>query len=159
VLILEFVDIELRDGECLRVMAARRIVAGILHVHADVVRAFDLDTVHVKAERRVGRYADHAVGRLRCRRGPLDRYDLLRQEAPDLGKERKRAGIQRAHFDLAPALKQAYSAQWSQAIEALSGYPRVLQVMFYEAPFPAGDRIRESALAAGLTKPATRITL
>jgi hypothetical protein len=27
--------------------------------------------------------------------------------------------------------------------------------MFYEAPFPAGDRIREKATAAGLQKPAT----
>jgi hypothetical protein len=31
--------------------------------------------------------------------------------------------------------------------------------MFYEAPFPAGDRIRERATAAGLAKPAAGIQL
>jgi hypothetical protein len=31
--------------------------------------------------------------------------------------------------------------------------------MFYEAPFPAGDRIRERAMAAGLAKPVTSIKL
>jgi len=38
-------------------------------------------------------------------------------------------------------------------------YPRVLQVIFFEAPFPAGDRIREKALAAGVEKPPHSIKL
>lgn len=74
-------------------------------------------------------------------------------------QERARAAYLAICLDLAPALKEAHAQQWSQAIEALSGYPWVLQVMFYEAPFPAGDRIRERAMAAGLAKPATSIKL
>jgi hypothetical protein len=74
-------------------------------------------------------------------------------------QERARAAYLAICLDLAPALRQAHAQQWSQAIEALGGYPRVLQVMFYEAPFPAGDRIRERAVAAGLAKPATSIKL
>ena len=74
-------------------------------------------------------------------------------------QDRARAAYLAICLDLAPALKQAHTPEWSRAIEALSGYPRVLQVMFYEAPFPAGERIRENAVAAGLAKPATRITL
>jgi hypothetical protein len=33
-------------------------------------------------------------------------------------------------------------------------YPRVMQVIFYEAPFPAGEAIRRKALAAALETPA-----
>ena len=76
----------------------------------------------------------------------------LRGQDPD----RARAAYLAICLGLASALKGAHAAQWSQAIESLSGHPRVLQVMFSEAPFPAGDRIRESAVAAGLAKPAAR---
>jgi hypothetical protein len=62
-------------------------------------------------------------------------------------------------LDLAPDLKSAHAKEWSSAVDALAGYPRVLQAIFYEAPFPAGDRIREKAVLAGLQKPATRIRL
>jgi ADP-ribosylglycohydrolase len=68
-------------------------------------------------------------------------------------QERARAAYLAICLDLAPALQR--TPQWSEALGALRGYPRVLQVMFYEAPFPAGDRIREKALAAGLAKPAS----
>jgi hypothetical protein len=70
-------------------------------------------------------------------------------------QEKARAAYLAICLDFAPALKEKYPEQWSKAIAALNGYPRVLQVMFYEAPFPAGDRIREKATAAGLQKPAT----
>ena len=74
-------------------------------------------------------------------------------------QERARAAYLAICLDLAPALKQAHAQQSSQANEALSGYPRVLQVMFYETPFPAGDLIRERAMAADLAKTATSIKL
>jgi hypothetical protein len=70
-------------------------------------------------------------------------------------REKARAAYLAICLDFAPALKEKYPQQWSQAIAALNGYPRVLQAMFFEAPFPAGDRIREKAAAAGLSKPAT----
>jgi len=69
-------------------------------------------------------------------------------------QEKARAAYLAICLDLAPGLKAKYPAQWSQSLRALKDYPRVLQVMFFEAPFPAGERIREKALAAGLEKPA-----
>jgi hypothetical protein len=38
-------------------------------------------------------------------------------------------------------------------VRALEQYPKLLQVMFYQSAIPAGDRIREKALAAGIRKP------
>lgn len=58
-------------------------------------------------------------------------------------------------LDLAPGLKEMYPAQWAAAVNSLGKYPRVLQALFYEAPLPAGDRIREKALAAGVQTPAS----
>jgi len=74
-------------------------------------------------------------------------------------QEKARAAYLAICLDFSPALKEKYPEQWPEAIAALNGYPRVLQVMFYEAPFPAGDRIREKAGAAGLQKPATDLKL
>ena len=69
--------------------------------------------------------------------------------------EKARAAYLAICLDLAPELKERHSTQWQAAVAALHGYPRVLQAIFYEAPFPAGDRIREKAGAAGVQKPAT----
>ena len=57
-------------------------------------------------------------------------------------------------LDFAPGMKERHPDQWSQAIHALASYTRVMQVIFYEAPFPAGEAIRRKALAAGLETPA-----
>ena len=70
-------------------------------------------------------------------------------------QEKARAAYLAICLDFAPELKEKHAAQWPAAVAALQGYPRVLQAVFYEAPFPAGDRIREKALAAGVQKPAT----
>lgn len=74
-------------------------------------------------------------------------------------QERARAAYLAICLDFAPELQQKYPRQWSQAVASLNNYPRVLQVIFFEAPFPAGDAIRRKAVAAGLPKPAQRITL
>jgi ADP-ribosylglycohydrolase len=79
--------------------------------------------------------------------------------AGQTAQERARAAYLAICLDLASALGREHAQAWSQALEALRGFPRVLQVMFYEAPFPAGDRIRERATAAGLAKPAAGIQL
>ncbi|MHC4205831.1 MAG: ADP-ribosylglycohydrolase family protein [Planctomycetota bacterium] len=42
---------------------------------------------------------------------------------------------------------------WKQALEALEGYPKLLDVLFNKSPGPAGDKLRAAALAAGLKKP------
>jgi hypothetical protein len=73
--------------------------------------------------------------------------------------EQARAAYLAICLDLAPELKQQYPDRWAQAAEALNGYPKVLQVIFYEAPFPAGDSIREKALAAGIRKPAASVKI
>jgi hypothetical protein len=56
-------------------------------------------------------------------------------------------------LDLAQNLKQKYPQRWSRALDALSKYPKVLQVLFYHSPFTEGDLLREKALKAGLNKP------
>jgi hypothetical protein len=74
-------------------------------------------------------------------------------------QEKARAAYLAICLDFAPELKQKYPVEWRQAINALRGYPRVLQVMFFESPIPAGERIRQKAMAAGLEKPAEGIKL
>jgi hypothetical protein len=69
-------------------------------------------------------------------------------------QEKARAAYLAICLDFAPELKEKHAQQWSAAVAALQGYPRVMQAVFYEAPFPAGDRIREKAIAAGVQKPA-----
>ena len=62
-------------------------------------------------------------------------------------------------LDLAPSLKQSYPQQWSKALEALNRYPKVVQVLFFHSPFPAGERLRGKAIAAGLEKPEQKIKI
>lgn len=74
---------------------------------------------------------------------------------PATRQQKARAAYLAICLDLAPEFKTQQPQLWKAAIDALSHYPNVLQVIFYEAPFPAGDRIRRNALTAGLAKPAT----
>ena len=69
-------------------------------------------------------------------------------------QEKARAAYLAICLDVAPGIKERHRDQWSRAIQALASYPRVMQVMFYESPFPAGDAIRRKAPAAGLETPA-----
>jgi len=62
-------------------------------------------------------------------------------------------------LDLAPSLKQNYPQQWSKALEALNRYPKVVQVLFFHSPFPAGERLRRKATEAGLEKPEQKIKI
>jgi hypothetical protein len=59
-------------------------------------------------------------------------------------------------LDLAQPLGQKYPDQWARALDALNNYPKVVQVLFFHCPFPAGNRLRKKALAAGLKKPAEK---
>jgi ADP-ribosylglycohydrolase len=74
-------------------------------------------------------------------------------------QEKARAAYLGICFDFAPELKVKHPEQWAQAIQSLAGYPNVMQVIFFEAPFPAGENIRRKAVAAGLQKPAQSIKL
>lgn len=57
-------------------------------------------------------------------------------------------------LDQAEDMRRKDPEGWTKALAALSTYPKVLQVIFYQSG-PAGAEIRKKALAAGLTRPAT----
>ena len=80
--------------------------------------------------------------------------DCVAKPAGD--REKARAAYLAICLDFVGELKEKYPAQWTAAIAALAGFSNVVQAIFNEAPFPAGDRIREKALVAGLQKPAAR---
>jgi hypothetical protein len=62
-------------------------------------------------------------------------------------------------LDLAQDLKQKYPEQWPKALNALNHYSKVVQVLFFHSPFPAGDQLRRKAIAAGLKKPQRKIKI
>jgi hypothetical protein len=70
-----------------------------------------------------------------------------------------RAGYEAICLDLAPSLRERHPDRWAKALEALTAYPKVLGVLFFESPTPAGDRLRARALAAGLKRPDKRIPI
>ncbi len=62
-------------------------------------------------------------------------------------------------LDLAQDLNQNYPEQWPKALKALNNYPKVVQVLFFHSPFPAGDELRRKAIAAGLEKPQRKMKI
>ncbi len=62
-------------------------------------------------------------------------------------------------LDLAQPLRQKHPDRWAKALDALNNYPKVVQVLFFHCPFPAGDRLRKKALAAGLSEPPQKIKI
>ena len=62
-------------------------------------------------------------------------------------------------LDLAQPLRQKHPKQWAKALEAINHYPKVVQVLFFHSPFPAGEQLRKKAIAAGLRKPESRIKI
>ena len=62
-------------------------------------------------------------------------------------------------LDLAPGLRQKHPKQWTKALEAINDYPKVVQVLFFHSPFPAGEQLRKKAIAAGLMKPERQIAI
>lgn len=82
-------------------------------------------------------------------RAPAEQAVLAGRDLRDMA----RAAYLAVCLGFAPELKAKYPKRWAESVRALMEYPRVVQAMFFEAPFPAGDRIREKALAAGIAKP------
>lgn len=62
-------------------------------------------------------------------------------------------------LDLAQTLKEKHPKQWDKALEAINHYPKVVQVLFFHSPFPAGEQFRKKAVAAGLKKPERQIAI
>jgi hypothetical protein len=82
----------------------------------------------------------------------------LTQRSED-AREKANAAYLAICLDVAPELKEKYPRRWAAAVSDLSSYRNILQIIFYEAPFPSGDRIRRNALAAGLRRPEHPIKL
>lgn len=68
-------------------------------------------------------------------------------------QELARAAYLAICLDMASGLGQKYPARWDRALEALSGYWKVMQNIFYGPDIPALIKLREKAIAAGLKKP------
>jgi hypothetical protein len=54
---------------------------------------------------------------------------------------------------VADTYRQNHPQRWSEALACLEQYPQLLRTLFYDSPGPAGDRLRDVFLAAGLKKP------
>jgi hypothetical protein len=78
---------------------------------------------------------------------------------PASKEQRARAAYYAVCLGLAPSLREQHPQPWTSALEALQGYPNVVQAIFYHAPTPRGDKLPEKVVAAGLQKPATEIPL
>ncbi len=74
-------------------------------------------------------------------------------------QEKARAAYLAICLDFAPELMQKYPGHWSKAVTALNGYSNVLQVIFFESPIPAGQKLAEKAVAAGVRKPGKSIKI
>ncbi len=72
-------------------------------------------------------------------------------------REKAKAACLAICLDFAEELQQKHPTEWDQAIRSLAAYPRVMQVVFFESPIPAGEEIRRKALTAGLRRPALSI--
>lgn len=68
-------------------------------------------------------------------------------------QQRARACYLAICLDMAETVRSRRPDLWSQAVDALEEQRELLDVMFFKSPGPAGDKLRASAVAAGLTKP------
>ena len=96
----------------------------------------------------------HAALRSQCR-GDIAKGMAAGANAQD----KARAAYLAICLDFAAELKDRQPERWAEALRALSSYPRVLQVLFFEAPIPAGEALRQKATAAGLERPAQGMKL
>jgi hypothetical protein len=97
--------------------------------------------------------AEKRAAELRAQLGPEIERDVMQAAG---AQRQARAAYLAICLDLAPALAREHAAEWKRAVAALSGYPQVLRAMFEQSPVPAGERLREKALAAGVPRPAPR---
>ncbi len=74
-------------------------------------------------------------------------------------QEQARAAYEAICLDLASSLQARYPTQWAKALAALNDFPKVLGVLFFESQTPAGEKLRHSALAAGLKRPEQKIKI
>jgi len=68
-------------------------------------------------------------------------------------QEQALAGYLAICLDLADSVRSRQPDRWNDLLASLEQYPKLLEVLFYKSPGPAGDRLRNAALAAGLKTP------
>jgi hypothetical protein len=93
---------------------------------------------------------DEQLAGLRSRMKPQIKAGLADGAAV---RQRARAAYLAICLDLADSFRSRHPDRWTQALAALEKYPKLLDVMFYKSPGPAGDKLRAAAVAAGLKKP------
>lgn len=81
---------------------------------------------------------------------------ILRSSDP---KEKARAAYMAVCLNTSKIYKTQHPDKWKDAIDSLNQYWNVVQALYYEAGFPAGDELRKKANSAGLSKPAERKAL
>lgn len=96
------------------------------------------------------------AGRLRSKMKSALEGTIIR---PDNDQKLAFAAYLAICLDLAQPLRQKYPKQWTKALEAINHYPKVVQVLFFHSPVPAGEQLREKAIAAGLRKPERQIAI
>lgn len=96
--------------------------------------------------------ADAAVQlkRLRETLGPEIEQDVMK---PPHEQAAARAAYLAIALDLGSAMRQKHPEPWNRAIDALSGYSGLVQLLFYDSPGETGEHLRRQALAAGLPQP------
>jgi len=72
------------------------------------------------------------------------------------GQTRARSAYLAICLDLAPSLQREHPEAWRAAIQALSGYENVAQVLYHHSNVPTARALQAKAAAAGLARPAER---
>ena len=86
---------------------------------------------------------------LRSRLLPEIESGILSSKIP---AEQARAAYMAICLDWASALRTNHPTQWAQALAALEGYPKLMQLLFFPR-VPSGEALRDRAVAAGLRAP------
>jgi len=68
-------------------------------------------------------------------------------------RQKARAAYLAICLDMVSKFRSKNPDKWKQALDALEGYPKLLDVLFNKSPGPAGDKLRAAAIVAGLKKP------
>ncbi|MFH1715810.1 MAG: ADP-ribosylglycohydrolase family protein [Planctomycetota bacterium] len=95
---------------------------------------------------------DSTVAALRPKVKPQIEAALADPGAPG-PRQQARAAYLAICLDLADSIRSRRPDKWTQMLAALEQYPELLEVLFYNSPGPAGDKLRAAAVAAGVKEP------
>jgi ADP-ribosylglycohydrolase len=125
----------------------------VIRAHGGKWSAKGVYEIHAEQPANVEALADRAAQRaeLEARFTP----DIERTLASSSSEAQSlaRAAYTAICLEKASQFRSRYPDAWSRALAALNDYPKLLQVLFYQSSIPAGERIRELAVAAGVQKP------